>query len=89
MAYDRVHTYVHTQNRRHLKLVVDDRLLYCSVASYAVRYDRKKLVAVCVPLVKAVPMSMPAHKHLITSFREMLYSTGMSVVDRQAIQPPV
>jgi len=58
----------HIQNRRHLKPAVGDRLLYCSVASYAVRYDsydRKELVAVCVPLVKAVPMSMPAHKHLI------------------------
>jgi hypothetical protein len=55
----------HIQNRRHLKPAVGDRLLYCSVASYAVRYDRKELVAVCVPLVKAVPMSMPAHKQLI------------------------
>jgi hypothetical protein len=51
----------HTQ----LKPAVSDRLLYCSVASYAVLYDRKELVAVCVPLVKAVPMSMPAHKYLI------------------------
>jgi len=55
----------HIQNRRHMKPEVGDRLLYCSVASYDVRYDRKELVAICVPLVKAVPMSMPAHKHLI------------------------
>jgi len=57
----------HIQNRRHMKSAVGDRLLYCSVASHDVRYDRKELVAVCVPLVKAVPMSMPAHKHLITN----------------------
>jgi len=55
----------HIQNRRHMKPAVGDRLLYSGVASYDVRYNRKELVAVCVPSVKAVPMSMPAHKHLI------------------------